>query len=351
MGGGKKRKSVNKLASTGAEQNADTNNKRIVHSNGNDSDYGVFSDPDEASDDKQPQSPTSPHSYIVELSPTEAIIEDASQLQSQSQSQSHSETTNVVIQEAAVNTDKVSSEATESIIILDKSLDTLKMKLEKDAVYSKKTTLTSFFSYIILAMEIDIACSSTTATHNLAGYDSTNAERLIEYIIRNHSSTSEVEQFTLTMLQLGIVTHIMNGVIEFNKTARASTDSSNHSHTLQTLQSLEQLNLSQSGETGAGAAAATTQATPTPTPTPTPTQNPKQPNRFIRFWRNMSLCCCKCRKSRKDSILESTSNDSDESNKSDEATMTTIMTTTKTSEENSSLKQSNAGEEMKELTI
>ena len=255
----------------------------------------------------------------------------------------------MVIQEAEGNADKVSSEATEAteaIIVLDKSLDRLKMKLEKDAVYSKKTTLTSFFSYIILSMEIDIACSSTTATDNLASYDSTNAERLIEYIIRNHSSTSEVEQFTLTMLQLGIVTHIMNGVIEFNKTARVSTDSSNHSHTLQTLQSLEQLNLSQSGETGAGAGAgaATTQVTPTPTPTQ------KQPNCFIRFWRNMS-CCCKCRKSRKESILESTSNDSDESNKSDEATMTTIMTTTKTSEEDSSLKQSNAGEEMKELTI
>lgn len=193
-------------------------------------------------------------------------------------------------------------------------------------------------------MEIDIACSSTTttsATHNLAGYDSTNAERLIEYIIRNHSSTSEVEQFTLTMLQLGIVTHIMNGVIEFNKTARVSTDSSNHSHTLQTLQSLEQLNLShkKSAETGAGAAAATTQVTLTPTPTPTQ----KQPNRFIRFWRNMSLCCCKCRKSRKDSILESTSNDSDESNKSDEATP-------KKNEAVSSLNQSNADEEMKELT-
>ena len=77
MGGGKKRKSVNK--SSGAEQNADTN-KRIVHSNGNDSDYGVFSDPDEASDDKQPQSPqsptspTSPHSHIIELSLTKLIL-------------------------------------------------------------------------------------------------------------------------------------------------------------------------------------------------------------------------------------------------------------------------------------
>jgi hypothetical protein len=338
MGGGKKRKSVNKLASTGAEQNADTN-KRIVHSNGNDSDYGVFSDPDEASDDKQPQSPTSPHSYIVELTPAEAIIEDASQ----------SQTVDLVIQEAEDNADKVSSETTESIIILDKSLDTLKMKLEKDVVYSNKTTLTSFFSYIILAMEIDIACSSTTATsatHNLAGYDSTNAERLIEYIIRNHSSTPEVEQFTLTMLQLGIVTHIMNGVIEFNRTARASTDSSNHSHTLQTLQSLEHLDVDH--KKTATPTTPTTATTPAQAPTPATTQapapTPKQPNRFIRFWRNMSLCCCKCRKSRKDSILESTSNDSDESNKSDEATP-------KKNEEVSSLNQSNAGEEMKELTL
>ena len=346
MGGGKKRKSVNKLASTGAEQNADTNNKRIVHSNGNDSDYGVFSDPDEASDDKHPQSPTSPESYIVELSPAEAVVDG--------ESQSH--TADLVIQEDGCNADKVSSETTESIIILDKSLDTLKMKLEKDVVYSNKTTLTSFFSYIILAMEIDIACSSsntstataaTAATAATSENSSTNAERLIEYIIRNHSSTPEVEQFTLTMLQLGIVTHIMNGVIEFNRTARASTDLSNHSHTLQTLQSLEHLDVDHK-KTATTATQAPTQA---PTQATTQAPAPKQPNRFIRFWRNMSLCCCKCRKSRKDSILESTSNDSDESNKSDEATMTTIMTTTKTSEENSSLKQSNAGEEMKELTI
>jgi hypothetical protein len=344
MGGGKKRKSVNKLASTGAEQNADTNNKRIVHSNGNDSDYGVFSDPDEASDDKHPQSPTSPESYIVELSPAEAVVDG--------ESQSH--TTDLVIQEDGCNADKVSSETTESIIILDKSLDTLKMKLEKDVVYSNKMTLTSFFSYIILAMEIDIACSSsntstataaTAATAATSENSSTNAERLIEYIIRNHSSTPEVEQFTSTMLQLGIVTHIMNGVIEFNRTARTSTDSSNHSHTLQTLQSLEHLDVDH--KKTATTATPTTQAPTTPAQATTPAQ----PNRFIRFWRNMSLCCCKCRKSRKDSILESTSNDSDESNKSDEATMTTIMTTTKTSEENSSLKQSNAGEEMKELTI
>lgn len=351
MGGGKKRKSVNKLASTGAEQNADTNNKRIVHSNGNDSDYGVFSDPDEASDDKHPQSPTSPESYIVELSPAEAVVDG--------ESQSH--TADLVIQEDGCNADKVSSETTESIIILDKSLDTLKMKL---SAHSNKMTLTSFFSYIILAMEIDIACSSsststataaTAATAATSENSSTNAERLIEYIIRNHSSTPEVEQFTLTMLQLGIVTHIMNGVIEFNRTARASTDSSNHSHTLQTLQSLEHLDVDHkktaTPTTATTATTATTQAPTTPAQATTPATTPKQPNRFIRFWRNMSLCCCKCRKSRKDSILESTSNDSDESNKSDEATMTTIMTTTKTSEENSSLKQSNAGEEMKELTI
>lgn len=332
MGGGKKRKSVNK--SSGAEQNADTN-KRIVHSNGNDSDYGVFSDPDEASDDKQPQSPqspTSPHSHIIELSLTKANIEE------------------VIIQEEDTdNTDnKVSSEeATESIITLDKSLDTLKMKLEKDPVYSNKTTLTSFFSYIILAMEIDIACSSTITTVEstaASAFNSTNAERLIEYIIRNHSSTPEVEQFTLTMLQLGVITHIINGVIEFNRTARTSTSSSNHSHTLQTLQSLEQLHLNHKniGETDIIATSPSTDLAEAAA---------KQPNCFIRFWRNMSLCCCKCRKSRKESILENNSNDSNDTHKSDEDA-TTKQPSTKKSEEDVAITQSNTGdEEMKELTI
>ena len=339
MGGGKKRKSVNK--SSGAEQNADTN-KRIVHSNGNDSDYGVFSDPDEASDDKQPQSPqspqspTSPHSHIVELSLTKANIED------------------VIIQEEDTdNTDnKVSSEElTKSTIILDKSLDTLKMKLEKDPVYSNKTTLTSFFSYIILAMEIDIACSSTITTVEstaASAFNSSNAERLIEYIIRNHSSTPEVEQFTLTMLQLGVITHIINGVIEFNRTARASTSSSNHSHTLQTLQSLEQLHLNHKniGETDIIATSPSSDLAEAAA---------KQPNCFIRFWRNMSLCCCKCRKSRKESILENNSNDSNDSNdvhkSNEDATTMTKQPSTKKSEEDVAITQSNTGEEMKELTI
>lgn len=334
MGGGKKRKSVNK---TGAEHKADTN-KRIVHSNGNDSDYGVFSDPDEVSDDKQPQSPqspqspTSPHSHIVELSHTKAIIEDA------------------VIQEDTDNTDnKVSSEeATESIITIDKSLDTLKMKLEKDPVYSNKTTLISFFSYIILAMEIDIACSSTLTSTATSADNSTNAERLIEYIIRNHSSTPEVEQFTLTMLQLGVITHIINGVIEFNRTARVSTDSLNHSHTLQTLQSLEQLHLNHKniGESDIIAKSPSTDVSAAAT---------NQPNCFIRFWRNMSLCCCKCRKSRKESILENNSNDSNDSNdihkSNEDATTTTKQPSTKKSEEDVAITQSNTDEEMKELTI
>ena len=348
MGGGKKRESVNKSS---AEQNADTT-KRIVHSNGNDSDYGVFSDPDEVSDDKQPQSPTSPssptsaQSHIVELSPTEAIIEETTQ------------PTDVVIKEDGDNADKVSPVATESIIVvLDKSLDTLKMKLEKDAVYSNKTTLTSFFSYVILAMEIDIAFSpsitaaeptttASTAAPDTAAYDSSNAERLIEYIIRNHSSTPEVEQFTLTMLQLGIVTHIINGVLEFNRTARVSTKSTNQSHTLQTLQSLEQLNLNhkKSGHAAADSAIDAADAADA-------AMTPKQPNCFVRFWRNLS-CCCKCRKSRKDSILENTSHDSDESHKSDEdATMTVKQSSTTKNEEVSSLKRSDADEEMKELTI
>lgn len=336
MGGGKKRKSVNK--SSGAEQNADTN-KRIVHSNGNDSDYGVFSDPDEASDDKQPQSPqspTSPHSHIVELSLTKANIEE------------------VIIQEEDTdNTDnKVSSEeVTKSIITLDKSLDTLKMKLEKDPVYSNKTTLTSFFSYIILAMEIDIACSSTLTSTTASAINSSNAERLIEYIIRNHSSTPEVEEFTLTMLQLGVITHIINGVIEFNRTARTSTSSSNHSHTLQTLQSLEQLHLNHKniGETDIIATSPSADLAEAAA---------KQPNCFIRFWRNMSLCCCKCRKSRKESILENNSNDSNDTHKIDEdattiaTTTTTKQPSTKKSEEDIAITQSNTGdEEMKELTI
>ena len=323
MGGGKKRKSVNK-----SEGKVDTN-KSSTPLNGNDSDYGVFSDPDEMSDYNLPKSPQSPQSSNVDPTHTEHIINETATLAAP-----------IIIQED--NDVQISVASANDIKSLDKSLDTLKMKLEKDAVYSNKITLTTFFSYIILAMEIDIACSPSITTTpaaaaTVSSYDSANTERLIEYIIRNHSSTPEVEEFTATMLKLGIITHIVNGVIEFNRTARASTDTSSHSHTLQ---SLEQLNLNHK-KSGEVSLAATT-ATETPTP--------KQTNCFIRFWRNMSLCCCKCRKSRKESILENNSHDSDESNKSNNSNKSDEATTKK-NEEVSSLNQSNAAEEMKELTI
>ena len=166
--------------------------------------------------------------------------------------------------------------------------------LENDPDYSSKTTYTTFFSFIILSIEIEYSCSPSIFTLS----DISNVIRMIDYIITNHSSTPEVEAYTRNMLDMGIIEHVIRGLIEFNNSRRFDKESiekfkqsllhkrhgthDEHKHKI-------------TSETSASIDKTSTDIT-----TVTPTNS--KPNRFVQFWRNLS-CCCRCRKSRKNSII------------------------------------------------
>ena len=100
----------------------------------------------------------------------------------------------------------------------NKSLETLKLKLLKDKNFSRKITLHTFFSYIILAMEIQRSCSASIAQLCVE-----SVQDLVVYMIENHSSSNPVRIYLLTLVDTGIVTNIIESIIDFNKDNKNSS--------------------------------------------------------------------------------------------------------------------------------
>jgi len=284
MGGGRKqRKSLpnNKLNMSNT-----TNTKQST--NGNDSDYGVFSDPEEMSDYELPQAALSSPADDKE---NQAPIELISEL-----FESTSPTKIVTDDEPTMNTVTVIDA---SLLYKAKSIETLKYKLQNDPVHSKQTTHATFFSFIILSIEIEYACSPSITRLS----DISNVLRLIDYIITNHSSTPEVEEYTRNMLDMGIIEHIIRGLIDFNSSNRL-VDKESIEHLKQ---SIIMPHSEQTDEQSVEAAAPAQNLTESSAVTEVthdnpPSSAPDKTNRFIQFWRNLS-CCCICRKSRRNSII------------------------------------------------
>ena len=93
-----------------------------------------------------------------------------------------------------------------------KSLDALKLKLNKDKNFSKKITLHTVFSYIILAIEIQRASSAS-----IARISAHEVEILVEYMIEHHSATEDVKSYLNTLVETKVIHSMIESIIEFNK--------------------------------------------------------------------------------------------------------------------------------------
>jgi len=292
MGSGKKhRRSIQN--NSNIIQQMSSNNQL---NNGNDSDYGVFSDPEENADYQisATSAKNEEPSIDITIDDNDIVKEQIYNIELNDVSSSSIEQPSCVKKYSPVITSAIETKEVEidlKLLYNEKSIDTLKYKLENDPVYSKKTTHATFFSFIILAMEIEEVClPSIVKTQYVC-----NTAKLVEYIITNHSSRPEVEQFTRTMLETGVIEHIINGIIDFNSTNNIkSYKSIEHIESNTITQALQQTNLNLNEST----------AEDKPVNIETQPANPKpNTNRFVQFWRNLT-CCCRCRKSRKTSILE-----------------------------------------------
>jgi len=94
------------------------------------------------------------------------------------------------------------------------SLNALKLKLTTDKNYSKKITLHTFFSYIILAIEIEHTSSSSSSIAHISAH---NIEKLVEYMIETHTATDDIKTYLRTLGEFDVIKYLISAVIDFNK--------------------------------------------------------------------------------------------------------------------------------------
>lgn len=266
-------------------------------------DYGVLSDPEE-------NGPSSPVPLLTGDADTETEMEKEVEAREPTdskpaQSQAQDDGVNSHIPSEPSQTSHVSPHSSPSLqsssqpqhpssqsqISQDrtsKSLSALKLKLTTDKNYSKKITLHNVFSYVILAIEIERASSSS-----IARISTPNVEKLVEYMIEHHSATDDIKIYLQTLSQMDVIKNLISAIIDFNKDQPDS---------LETLLSAEQMELEMNSLNDATDADATTTAintetisvtisTSNPTPHPTP-QTSHQSCGFFKCLRRFFSGCC-----------------------------------------------------------
>jgi hypothetical protein len=209
-----------------------------------DNDYGVLSDPDEQ--------PSEHVDSLIDLEPLPVavvalpLIPECSHILDEQSPTSHS----------SPQSSPHSSPQSPPLIqgqdllisqtpTLNKSLETLKLKLMRDKNFSRKITLHTFFSYIILAMEIQRSCSSS-----ISKLSAENVQDLVVHMIEHHTSNDSVKTYLHGLVDKGIVRHMIESIIEFNK--------DNQNSSLESLYTIEENELQKLSLEENTAAAATT---------------------------------------------------------------------------------------------
>jgi len=179
-----------------------------------------------------------------------------------------------------------------------KSLDALKLKLSRDKNFSRKMTLHTFFSYVILAIEMQRSCSAS-----IARISPQEVETLITYMIEHHSATEDVKSYLRTLVETKVIRNLIEAVIEFNKDQTDALDK---------LLTTEEIELQETNARDASAATTTTTGIATaniPPDTPvtvtittmSETQNEKespqtpQSTGFFQRMRIFFSRCCACK--------------------------------------------------------
>ena len=197
-------------------------------------DYGVMSDPEEnynsspiplltkehpphqAMEEPQVEEPVPVVAAVAEEKlPTDTQSE---QLQTQHLLQDSSQSS----QQPDPSIQPSTQPSTQPQISQPQSLKSLELKLTTDKNFSKKITLHSFFSYIILAIELQRASISASS---LTRISINEVENLVEYMIEHHSASEEIRIYLRTLNKNGIITNMISAIIDFNTAENNDSES------------------------------------------------------------------------------------------------------------------------------
>ena len=158
---------------------------------------------------------------------------------------------------------------------LSPSLKALQLKLSRD----KKMTLHTFFSYIILALEMERASSTS-----IASISPDNVQHLIEYMIEHHSETDAVRIYLQTLIDTGVVKNLIESIIEFNK---------DQTEAFNKLITTEQIELELAASIQESRVTTTTTESPqTPQDSATSSSTRSGSGSFFKRLFTSCLCCC-----------------------------------------------------------
>jgi hypothetical protein len=170
-----------------------------------------------------------------------------------------------------------------------KSLQALQLKLTTDKNYSKKITLHNFFSYLVLAIEIVRASSPSIARISVE-----NVEKLVEYMIDNHTANEDIETYLNTLLKMDVIRNLITAVIEFNTDKTDALDKLLSSEQME----MELLSLKEASAAATAPDAATASAHDNQSSSSSTTHTPPQlsqtshSNCFFRFIKCLFCGCC-----------------------------------------------------------
>jgi len=231
MGGGSKknkRGSIPSSSSSSSDTIGQSSTKNDLRERTEENDYGIMSDPDENAS----PIPLLTKEVDGELNhvPVEAIeTEDAlavavatttDDYYTQSYTPSEQPQTQHLLQPSSQSSpqqDQPIQPLIQPPKSQNQSLETLQLRLSTDKNFSKKITLHTFFSYVILAIELQRAAAATAISVN-------EVETLIEHMIENHSASEEIRTYLRTLNTNGIITNMILAVIDFNKEENESLD-------------------------------------------------------------------------------------------------------------------------------
>jgi hypothetical protein len=196
-----------------------------------DNDYGVMSDPEENS---------SPVPLLGQQHKQEPKSENEQEPKSENEEEQEQEAEPPIEEQHICNSSEPrqaqettlsSQQQDQSILALTQpqkpqfpastSLEKLQLKLSTDKNFSKKMTLHTFFSYIILSMELEREYAASH-NHNLVTVD--NIEKLVKYVIDHHSATDDIKMYLYTLMEVDVVRNIILAVIDFNKDQNTTLD-------------------------------------------------------------------------------------------------------------------------------
>jgi hypothetical protein len=223
MGGKNKRKSIpSASAETTIIERPSAANIEMTAEN----DYGVMSDPEENSNSPTPlleEEPTlscpakipEPVKLAVviegqELSQKIDDVHSCTPIEPSSASHETQESSPSSQQQDPLTQPLIQPEISQTQALTP--FETLQDKLTRDKNFSKKITLHTFFSYMILSIEIHRASVSSIRDISVA-----EVERLIEYMIENHSASEDIRTYLRKLNETEVIKNMIFAVIEFNK--------------------------------------------------------------------------------------------------------------------------------------